>query len=146
MSWTVKRLGESLAERPSVEVYPNTAFVLSLIAGILTTFSGAVAVSWFSASQFWWGGMMGRGMGMMGPMNFGFLLGGMATIGLASGLIVLISAILLRSRPKEYTTWGVLILVFSILSFLSMGGFLVGAILGIVGGALALSWKPGNVS
>jgi hypothetical protein len=32
--------------------------------------------------------------------------------------------------------------VFSALSFLGMGGFFVGAILGIVGGVLALSFKP----
>jgi hypothetical protein len=36
----------------------------------------------------------------------------------------------------------VLILVFSILSFIGLGGFVVGAILGIVGGVLALRWKP----
>jgi MFS family permease len=90
--------------------------------------------------------MMSRGVGMMGSMNFGMLFGGMAILGLASGVIVLVSAILLRSRPKDYTTWRVLILIFSILSFLSMGGFLVGAILGLVGGALTLSWRPSNAA
>jgi hypothetical protein len=36
----------------------------------------------------------------------------------------------------------VLILVFSILSFLGMGGFFVGGVIGIIAGALALSWNP----
>ncbi|MEM4545186.1 MAG: DUF6114 domain-containing protein [Nitrososphaerota archaeon] len=33
-------------------------------------------------------------------------------------------------------------LIFSIISLVSMGGFIIGAILGIVGGALAIAWKP----
>jgi hypothetical protein len=33
------------------------------------------------------------------------------------------------------------ILVFSTISFVSMGGFFVGAILGIIGGAFAISWR-----
>jgi hypothetical protein len=66
-----------------------------------------------------------------------------------SGILVLISAIMLHIRPGEATRglracclwWGSIILVFSVVSFFggSMGGFLVGAILGVVGGALALA-------
>lgn len=37
---------------------------------------------------------------------------------------------------------GTIILVFSVISLLVMGGLLIGAILGIIGGALALSFKP----
>jgi len=67
---------------------------------------------------------------------------GIGLFGLASGIIVLTSAILLMAVPSQRRTWGVLILVFSILSFLGIGGFVIGAILGIVGGILALRWKP----
>jgi len=80
---------------------------------------------------------------MMGSLGVPFgLMGGLSLIGLASGILVVISAIMLNARPEEHTVWGTVILVFSIISFLGMGGFLIGAILGIVGGALALSWKP----
>jgi len=34
------------------------------------------------------------------------------------------------------------VLVFSVLSLLGMGGFFIGAVFGIVGGMLALTWKP----
>jgi hypothetical protein len=54
----------------------------------------------------------------------------------------MIGALMLNTRPTEHTAWGIIILVFSAISILGMGGFLVGAILGIVGGALAISWKP----
>lgn len=68
---------------------------------------------------------------------------GIGLFGLASGAIVLASAILLSAAPGQRRTWGVLILVFSVLSFLGLGGFVIGAVLGILGGALALRWKPG---
>lgn len=64
------------------------------------------------------------------------------TFGLVSGVIVLISGVLLRTNPSQRSVWGVLILVFSILSFFGFGGFIVGAILGLVGGVMALRWKP----
>ncbi|MFX0202705.1 MAG: DUF6114 domain-containing protein, partial [Candidatus Hodarchaeota archaeon] len=58
------------------------------------------------------------------------------------GVIVLLSAVMLYRNPMSKTTWGVLILIFSILSVVGGGGFLVGMILGIIGGALGLAWKP----
>ena len=70
------------------------------------------------------------------------VVGAMGLLGLASGIIVLVSAVILLTRPSQARTWGVLILVFSVLSFLGPGGFVVGAILGIVGGILTLRWKP----
>jgi predicted benzoate:H+ symporter BenE len=45
-------------------------------------------------------------------------------------------------RIREHLIWGTVIIVFSAISFLGMGGFFIGSILGIVGGALALSLKP----
>jgi len=71
-------------------------------------------------------------------------------LGMVSGAVVLISAIMLKIRPGEGTRglrvccrmWGTMILVFSIVSLCawSVGGF-IGAILGIVGAALALVVK-----
>jgi hypothetical protein len=70
------------------------------------------------------------------------IVGALASFGLACGIIVLVSAIALRLVPRHRQTWGVLILVFSILSFFGFGGFVAGAVLGIVGGILILRWKP----
>jgi len=70
------------------------------------------------------------------------IVGTMGLFGLVSGVIVLVSAVILLTGPSQRRTWGVLILVFSVLSFLGLGGFIVGAILGIVGGILTLRWKP----
>ena len=80
---------------------------------------------------------------MMGSFGlpFGFM-SGLMLVGLVSGIIVILSAVMLNARPGEHWAWGVIILVFSIISYLGMGGFFVGAILGINGGAFALSWIP----
>ena len=69
-------------------------------------------------------------------------VGLMGIFGLVTGAIVLISSVMLLTNTGQMRTWSVLILVFSILSFIGMGGFVVGAVLGIVGGALVLKWKP----
>jgi hypothetical protein len=69
-------------------------------------------------------------------------MAGISIVGLVSGMIMIISAVMLRVHPGEHLIWGTVIIVFSATSFLGMGGFFIGAILGIIGGALALSFKP----
>jgi hypothetical protein len=62
--------------------------------------------------------------------------------GLISGIVVIVGAIMLNARPTEHKAWGVIVLIFSIISFVGMGGFFIGALLGIAGGALSLAWRP----
>jgi len=131
----------------SVEEKPTAAFVLSLLAGILIVVGAGTSMIWFWSGGPTWGGVRGM-MGMMGGMmtvmgfgGFGFFLG-MGALGLVSGIIVLLGAVMLHSQPHQAYTWGIIILVFSVLSLFGMGGFIVGSILGVVGGALALIWKP----
>ena len=121
---------------------PLTAFILSLIGGAFILASGFVMSLWSLYGGPWFNGMMG-GMAMMG--GFGFpsnLMVGFELVGLISGALVVIGAIMMRVHPTEHVAWGVIVLVFSITSFLGMGGFMIGALLGIAGGALALSWRP----
>jgi len=125
----------------SLEERPTTAIVLSLIGGSLMFLSGAMMFMMFMYG--WVGfGMMGGYMGMMGSIGglSGFM-SGLSLVGLVSGILVIIGALILNARPAEHTAWGTIILVFSILSLLGMGGFIVGAVLGITGGAFALSWR-----
>jgi hypothetical protein len=90
--------------------------------------------------------MNGYGYGMMRGLGWGFGL--MGVLGLVFGIIVIVSAVMLYNRSTEHTTWGVLILIFSALSVFGsmMGGFGVGVILGVIGGALAILWKPTSAS
>jgi len=126
---------------------PTTAFILSLLAGIFILLGGIVSWGFIGMGGGWyggWHGMMG-GYGMMSLPLWGFSLV-FGIVGLTMGIIVILGAIMLDSRPREHETWGVIILIFSILSVIGgMGGFGIGLILGIVGGALAISWTPSAV-
>lgn len=125
-------------------------FVLSLIGGVLIFVGGVLSFAWFSlgASSFggfmggFWG-MMGGYQGMMGSLGVPFgSYGTLSLIGLVTGIVVILSASMLNLRPSEHVAWGTLVLVFSIVSFIDMGGFMFGAILGIAGGALTISCRP----
>lgn len=121
----------------------NTAFVLSLIGGTIILVGSIIAV-FLSAFGLPYGSYYGMGPGMMGGYWFGYgsaWIWGLALVSLVCGALVLIGAIMLNARPQENVTWGILILVFSIASFVGMGGYFIGAILGLVGGAIALSYR-----
>ncbi len=80
-------------------------------------------------------------LALVGGAAAGFV-GAIAIFGLICGIIVTMSGVLLRLKPNQRQTWGILVLVFSILGFFGFGGFIVGSVLGIVGGIMTLRWKP----
>jgi len=87
--------------------------------------------------------MNGNGYyGMMRGLGIGF--GYMGLFGVVFGLIVLVSALMLFSRPSQHTTWGIVIVIFAVLSLFGgmISGLGLGLILGVIGGALAITWKP----
>ena len=115
---------------------PTKAFALSLIAGILiltNAASVATAATWFP-----W--IIPTLPGSSG--NDTTILYSVAAVGLVCGVLVLFGAMMLRNRPANKKAWGIVIVVFSIPSVVTGGGFIIGFILGIIGGASALSWKP----
>lgn len=136
---------------------PGTAFILSLIGGIFILLGGGAMTMLGSLRGGYsnygygmmggygyggWGGMMGPGFGMMGGLGYGFGLIGL--LGLIFGAIVIISAFMLNSKPEQHSTWGTMIVIFSVLSVFGsvMGGFGIGLILGVIGGILGITWKP----
>ena len=129
----------------SATEYPNLPSVLALIGGalivlvdlILLTVS-IVILPHLNYTNF----TPPRGYtGNPGNIASGFV-GALSVFGLVCGIIVLLSSIMLRFMPSQRQTWGIFILVFSILSFFGFGGFIVGAVLGIVGAIMILRWKP----
>jgi hypothetical protein len=114
---------------------PTKAFMLSLIAGILilsNTVLLGVAARWFP-------GMIPTLPGS--TANDTTVLYRLSAIGLIFGVLVLLNAIMLHIKPIHKKAWGIMILVFSIPSVVTGGGFIIGFILGIIGGALAFSRK-----
>lgn len=135
---------------------PAIAFILSLIGGIfillgggmmsmMGSFVGSYGYGMMSGNR--WGGMMGYGYPGVG---YG-MMGGLGLFGVVSlifGGIVIISAVRLNQKPQEHRVWGTLIIVFSVLSVFggAMGGLGIGLILGVIGGVLAITWKPKSSS
>jgi hypothetical protein len=125
--------------------YPNLPSILALIGGAIILFVAvlllAVSVVILPHLNYT---TVTPPTGYTGsiPSLVSGIVGALASFGLVCGVIVLISAIALRLMPRHRQTWGVLILVFSILSFFGFGGAIAGAVLGIVGGILILRWKP----
>jgi len=120
---------------------PTAAFVLSLIAGLwmLGTRGMMAGFGWNLAmrSQWMWGPGMIRGMGGLIPVLFWG-----PWFGIIAGIVVLAGAVILYGHPSKAQGWGVVILIVSVLNLMvGMGGFLPG-VLGIIGGALAIAWRP----
>jgi len=134
---------------------PTVAFILSLLGGIFLLLRGGIVfmTRWYGfggmMNGYWgWGGMMGGydwgygpGVGMMGAYSFGRMLG---IVGMLFGVVVIIGAFMLYNNPSQHTTWGLVIVIFSALSIIggAMAGLGIGFVLGLIGGILALTWKP----
>lgn len=58
--------------------------------------------------------------------------------GIASGIAIIFCASLYYLKPQKNQIWGVGIIIFSLIALVGMGGFVLGTVLGLIGGILAL--------
>jgi len=113
------------------EPRPLGAFILSLVAGVFVLLGGiselqidyAISVPTPLSPEYTWLALFGL-------------------IGIGSGAIIILVSTLVYLYPRHHVLGGTLIIVLSGLSVLALSGFLVGLVLGIVGGALAVAWAP----
>jgi len=112
------------------------AFTLSLTAGILILCNSAL----LGAAATWFPWVIPTLPGSADNSTIPFA--SLTAIGLVCGVLVLLGAIMLRSKPANRKVWSITIIVFSVPSVITGGGFIIGFILGIIGGVLAFSWKP----
>lgn len=103
---------------------------LSLVSGVIIL-SAAILfllhISFFPNMQW-----------MMGPQLSNHVLI-TSIVGIVSGIMVTIGAIMIYAQPLHIRKWGTLIWFFSSLSFFGIGGFFIGGILGIIAGSLAVT-------
>jgi hypothetical protein len=114
---------------------PTKAFNLALTAGLWIMVNAVllgVVARWFI-------GIMPTLPGSSG--NDPTLLIELAASGLIFGIIVLLGTLMLHIKPARKKVWGIMIVAFSIPSVIMGGGFIIGFILGIIGGKIALSEK-----
>jgi hypothetical protein len=124
--------------------------VISLVGGLIVLVFSLVNLVYFGSGAPAAGGFGGYMRGAMdGYHNFmgnyasstGFFTA-ISVVSLVCGVIVVFAALVLRVHPQEHVIWGAVIVAFSAISFVGMGGYFVGAAFGILGGALALTYKP----
>jgi hypothetical protein len=125
----------------------TAAFIVSLIGGLIVFIISVLNVVWFSSGATNFGGY-GSFMRAMMDSNHNFMgsyassnsfFAGLSLVAVICGVIVIIGAIMLRAQPHQHLPWAILIIVFSAASFVGMGGYFIGAVLGILGGAFELS-------
>lgn len=121
----------------------GAATIISLIGGVLMVAGGLAGLymygAWSQAGMPGWGPMMG-GWGMQQGL-FAGMVGTVSGISLAAGGVVVLGAYSMHVKPESKNVWGVGLLVASIVGLFGMGGFLIGPVLGIIGGILALAKK-----
>lgn len=118
---------------PGPRPYPSTAYILSLIGGIFILLAGLATAALYAAGAF---------LIFAFFPGLGALLIGLAVLALIFGVIIIYGAFRLKNHPESAKTWGVLILVLALLSWIGGGGFFIGFLLALIGGILALTWHP----
>jgi len=112
---------------PSHRTKPVRAILLSLAGGLVVLASGVA-------------GVYIPKLAVLAPEV-------LVSIGLASGAMILVGGLGLWMAPRRHVVWGVIVILSSVPSLLIGGGLLgvlfpVGFMLSLVGGILAIQWKP----
>ena len=109
----------------------TAGFIVSLIAGILILIN---AIAFFALADFI------ESLGDALPIFVEGIFETLGSIGLIIALVVIVGAILIYMPGKE-VIGGIIVIIFSIFSIVIGGGFLIGLIIGIIGGILGLAKK-----
>lgn len=117
---------------------PVVGFILSLIGGLFIVAGAIYGLITFAS---YYGGYYS---GYPGP----YLI--FSILGLVTGIGVLLGSLLVYLVPRQRVAWGVVIIVLGVASLFDLssgffGGFFIGMALSIVGGSLAIAWKPSAV-
>lgn len=116
---------------------PTAAFVLSLVGGVLILVNAIIVLI---------GATIAAAIASVVPVvgvATGVVVIAYGLAGLVIGILVIVGAIMINSgNPGKVRTWSIIVLVFSVISILIGGGFIIGLVLGLVGGILGLVWKP----
>jgi hypothetical protein len=124
---------------------PVVAFVLSLLSGILIIVGsfvwwGRLAAGWRLG---WMEGMMHDWDSRMHAGTVGAWTFGLGLLGILCGVTVIVAAVMLYVNPRQHLLWGGLVIAFSVVSVASwMGSLGLGLVTGLVGGIMAILWKP----
>jgi len=114
-------------------MYPSTAYLLSLIGGIIIALYGLYE----SAAAALYSSRLNNVL--PGLAGIAIVLG---ILGLLFGVVIIFLAIRMKRDPSKAKSSGILIIVVSLVSFIGGGGLFIGLILAFIGGILAAVWNP----
>lgn len=126
---------------------PILAAVLSIISAALIILYGIIILgTGFLIGSFEENENLTEGETDNIPVDFlGTIIMALSLWAIICGIVIGLGGLMLEEKPNESKKWGVIILVFSIISIFGGGGFFAGMILGIVGGVLAITWSEPDV-
>lgn len=105
---------------------PIVASVLTVIGGALILLGGLLV--------FVIGGIVSAFLGHFSSLWL---------VGLVVGAFTILMGILMMLVPPAHVVWGVLAIVFALVSIpFALGGFILGFILAVAGGTIAIRWRP----
>lgn len=133
---TGRTTGGGIAPSSILAIIAGALMIAGIIAGalMLTVWNDGGMMTMTSP------GMMGNN-GMMSNSFMWATVGGVAAIWAGTGAVNIVGGYAIYKKPESYTKWGIAILIASIVGLLTVGGFIIGPILGIVAGILALIKK-----
>jgi hypothetical protein len=113
---------------------PTAAMVLSLIGGLFVIFGGAALA---------FAGSIIGSFNVTGAASASNTVLALGIIGVIMGIIMVVGGFMMYSKPTSAKMWGVIVLILAIISWVTaIGGFFIGFLLGLIGGILALTFKP----
>jgi hypothetical protein len=107
---------------------PTSGFVLGLLSGSMVLLGGLFFLLLWIATP---------GLKYLGAPGVAF-----GVAGIVIGILIVAVACVLFVSPEHHVGLGVTLILLSILSLVGFGGFGVGLIFGVVGGALAIAHHP----
>ena len=120
---------------------PTASLVLLIIGGLFVLgfgaaeLSGGLAASHLPSNYTYNGVTLNTGiLGLAGSV-----LEALGALGIVCGIVMILSGVM--AYTKQPKTWGIIGLVFSIISLGSLGGLFIGFILGLIGSILAIVFK-----
>lgn len=113
--------------------YPSTAYILTLIGGIFVLIGGLYTAVITA--------VIGSAFLAFFP-GIAALLIGLGVVALLFGILIIVGAMKMRNDPASAHTWGIIVIILAILSWIGGGGFFIGFLLALIGGILALVWHP----